>query len=118
MAHVVVKNKMDERTTGTRRFHSVAQLRELLLGLEHDLGIGELSRNELDVLYALKLLGESEEAVVRSDAIRRHNLCSAIATPTFHRALRALVEKGFVDHAPLTKARAYKLGRMAGRLAH
>ncbi|WP_248633405.1 hypothetical protein [Cereibacter changlensis] len=56
--------------------------------------------------------------MVRSDAIRRHNLCSAIATPTFHRALRSLVEKGFVDHAPLTKARAYKLGQMAGRLAH
>ena len=111
-------SKMDERMTASRRFQSVAQLRELLLGLEHDLGIADLSRNELDVLYAVKLLGETDESIVRSDAIRRHTLCSAIATPTFHRALRSLVEKGFVEHAPMTKARAYRLGAKAGQLAH
>lgn len=70
------------------------------------------------MLYAVKLLGETEDTVVRSDAIRRHTLCNAIATPTFHRALRSLVEKGFVDHAPMTKARAYKLGSRAAQIAH
>lgn len=91
------------------RFESVARLRDLLFGLEKDLGIDSLTPNELDILYAMRLLSDGDGQVVRSDAIRDHSLCSKIPRPTFHRSLRSLIEKGLVERAPKTRARAYVL---------
>lgn len=93
-----------------KRFESVARLRELLFGLERDLGIDGLSQNELDILYAVRLLADVPDGITRSDALRNHCLCVRIPTPTFHRTLRSLIDKGFVARAPRTRARAYVLG--------
>ena len=89
---------------------SVAQLRELLLGMEHELGIGDLSQNEKDVLYAVQIAFSTGNGVARSDDIRNHILLRSMTQPTFHRSLKSLVKKGLVSHAPDTKAGSYILG--------
>lgn len=88
---------------------SVAQLRELLLGMEQELGIGELSQNEKDVLYAVQVAYNTGNGVARSDDIRNHMLLQSMTQPTFHRSLKSLVQKGYVGHAPNTKAGSYIL---------
>lgn len=88
---------------------SVAQLRELLLGMEQELGLGDLSQNEKDVLYAVQVSFNASEGVARSDDIRNHMLLKSMTQPTFHRSLKVLVKKGYVNHAPNTKAGAYVL---------
>lgn len=88
-------------------FLSVAQLRELLMGMERDLGLGDLSQNEKDVLYAVQVACNADSGVARSDDIRNHMLLQTMTQPTFHRSLKSLVKKGYVGHAPNTKAGAY-----------
>lgn len=88
---------------------SVAQLRELLLGMEHELGIGDLSQNEKDVLYAVQIAFSTGEGVARSDDIRNNVLLKSMTQPTFHRSLKSLVVRGLVGHAPNTKAGSYIL---------
>lgn len=88
---------------------SVAQLRELLLGMEHELGIGDLSQNEKDVLYAVQIAFSAGDGVARSDDIRNHILLRSMTQPTFHRSLKSLVKRGLVGHAPNTKAGSYVL---------
>ncbi|MDG1430283.1 MAG: hypothetical protein P8L68_10870 [Paracoccaceae bacterium] len=88
---------------------SVAQLRELLLGMEQELGIGDLSQNEKDVLYAVQVAFNSVNGVAKSDDIRNHMLLQNMTQPTFHRSLKSLIQKGYVGHAPDTKAGSYIL---------
>ena len=90
-----------------QRFLNVAQLRELLHGMEQDLGLGQLTHNEKDVFYAVQLVISSANGIARSEDIKNHELTRAITQPTFHRSLKSLVEKGFIAHAPNTKAGSY-----------
>jgi DNA-binding MarR family transcriptional regulator len=93
----------------SQAYLSVAQLRELLLGMEQELGIGELSQNEKDVLYAVQVAHNSNHNVAKSDDIRNQVLLSTMTQPTFHRSLKSLIKKGLVGHAPNTKAGSYIL---------
>lgn len=86
---------------------NVAQLRSLLLEMETNLGLVELSPNERDVLYAINEVSSGYPKSARSDAIRSHPLAAAIPQATYHRALKSLVQRGFVGHAPETKAGMY-----------
>lgn len=88
---------------------SVAQLRELLLGMEQELGIGDLSQNEKDVLYAVQVAANSSTGIAKSDDIRNHMLLQYMTQPTFHRSLKSLIAKRLVGHAPNTKAGSYVL---------
>jgi len=88
---------------------SVAQLRELLLGMEQELGIGDLSQNEKDVLYAVQIAMTSSNGVAKSDDIRSQILLQNMTQPTFHRSLKSLIQHGLVGHAPQTKAGSYVL---------
>lgn len=86
---------------------SVAQLRALLFEMEKSLGLAELSQNEKDVLYAINQLAKSDANLVKSDQIRSHPLVSEFPSASFHRALKSLLKRGLVSHAPETKARSY-----------
>ncbi|MEY4982183.1 MAG: hypothetical protein RIR62_449 [Pseudomonadota bacterium] len=86
---------------------SVAQLRALLLEMETAMGLTDLSPNERDVLYAINEVGTGSPRAARSDAIRAHPLAAAIPQATYHRALKSLVHRGLVAHAPETKAGHY-----------
>ena len=97
---------------------SVSQLRALLLEMETTLGLVELSPNERDVLYAINEVAAGVAKAARSDAIRSHPLAAAIPQATYHRALKSLVQRGLVKHAPDTKAGAYIVtGLMAGSVS-
>ena len=91
----------------SQRYLNVAQLRELLLGMERDLGLGNLTQNEKDVFYAVQLVISANSGIARSEDIKRHDLTQGITQPTFHRSLKRLVEKGLIAHAPNTKAGSY-----------
>ncbi len=85
------------------------EVRQLLRAMEVEVGLEVLSNKERDVLYAVRRLTEGR-ASARSEAIRAHPLVATMTHPTYHRALRSLVEKGYLDHAPETLAGAYIIG--------
>ena len=87
-----------------QRYLNVSQLRELLLGMERDLGLGKLTQNEKDVFYAVQLVIAANGGVARSEDIKNHELTRNITQPTFHRSLKSLVSQGLLSHAPNTKA--------------
>jgi hypothetical protein len=86
---------------------NVAQLRSLLLEMETSLGLLELSQNERDVLYALQALSGESTSGVRSEAIRSHPLAASIPQASYHRALRGLLDRRLIDHAPHTRSGIY-----------
>lgn len=91
----------------TQRYLNVSQLRELLLGMERDLGLGKLTQNEKDVFYAVQLVIAANGGIARSEDIKNHELTRNITQPTFHRSLKGLVSQGLLSHAPNTKAGSY-----------
>ena len=90
-----------------QRYLNVSQLRELLLGMERDLGLGKLTQNEKDVFYEVQLVIAANGGVARSEDIKNHELTRNITQPTFHRSLKSLVSHGLLSHAPNTKAGSY-----------
>jgi len=86
---------------------SLAQLRALLFEMEKTLGLVDLSANERDVLYAINEVSSGTPRSARSEAIRNHPLAAAIPQATYHRALKSLVQRGLVAHAPDTRAGHY-----------
>ena len=75
--------------------------------MERDLGLIALSHNEKDVLYAVQSVLAVSDGVAKSDEIRSHDLVQDMSQPTFHRALKSLLERGLLRHAPDTKAGSY-----------
>ena len=86
---------------------NVAQLRELLLSMEKDLGLGHLSQNEKDVFYAVNSVISFRKGIAKSEDIKSHDLVLDMTQPTFHRCLKSLVQMGFLAHAPNTKVGSY-----------
>lgn len=81
---------------------SVARLRALLKQMEADLGLGDLSEHERDVLYAAWIASSPTKAGAReftSDSLRSSEIADVIAPATFYRALKALRERGFMRFA-------------------
>lgn len=90
---------------------TVARLRELLATIEQELGLESLSTKELDVLYVVRLLCDrTGSPTVEVAEIRHHPITQSMSQPTFNRALRALLEQGYVATAPSYKAKRYILG--------
>jgi DNA-binding MarR family transcriptional regulator len=90
---------------------SAAKLRELLFQFEKDLGMGDLSWQERDILYAFQLaVGDGgPDTVVHSDTVRSYPTVAQITHSTYHRALKSLLDRGLIRHAPNRKAGAYVL---------
>lgn len=89
------------------RLASIFELRAMLLQLEHDVGLDDLSRTERDVLLAAHNLTQHAGDVVSSDQIRSHVLVEPVAQATYYRAIRNLLAGGQLKRASGTKARAY-----------
>ena len=93
-----------------QRYLNVSQLRELMIGMEYDLGLGHLSQNEKDVFYAVISVIDANrhrDGVAKSEEIKSHLLVSDMTQPTFHRCLKTLIDLGLIDRAPNTKAGSY-----------
>ena len=89
------------------KLSSILQLREMLRQLERDVGLEDLSRLERDVLLAAHGLCEQPGDVISSEQIRDHALVRSSAQATFYRAIRTLLDRGLLERADDTKARAY-----------
>jgi len=82
-------------------------LRRLLLSMERELGLDDLSGPELDIFLAAQSLTSKCGEVVTSSNIRGHDLVKSFAPATYHRALKHLVELGLLRKAPGAKAKSY-----------
>lgn len=89
-------------------FENAAQLKKVLVGMEKDIGLEDLSDPEKSVFYAVVDLNAGE--AIQSSFIRKHALTLSLSKPTFHRALKTLVEKGFIIHEAGTKTGKYRVG--------
>ena len=90
-----------------KKYMNVVQLRELLLGMERDLGMGHLFQNEKDVFYAVNSVIYARNGIGKSDEIKSHDLLREMTQPTFHRCLKKLANIKLLAHAPNTKAGSY-----------
>jgi predicted MarR family transcription regulator len=75
--------------------------------MEHDVGLGGLSKTEKDVFLAAHSLSTRKGNVVESIQIRSHDLVEPMAQATYHRALRALLKMGLLERAGDSKAKTY-----------
>lgn len=66
-----------------------------MLEMEYSLGLQELSAVERDVYYAVADLS-SAQAGAKTTSLLGHTLISGVSRPTFFRALKSLVGKGYV----------------------
>jgi hypothetical protein len=86
----------------------VAQLKQLLFGMEKDLGIQNLSETQQNILYAASLLAVDDNPVETED-IRNHQLLGTVARSTFFKALRELVDFGYLRHTSGAQRSQYLL---------
>lgn len=89
----------------------MCNLRTLMRSMELELGLEDLSAAELDVFLAAQSIGSDEDAVITTTELRSHDLVSVFPPATYHRALRALVERGYLKKAKGAKAKTYVLAK-------
>lgn len=87
-----------------------AELRKLLISMEEDLGLRSLSRIERDLYHACRDVGAQDGSFASSD-IKGHRLLAGVPPATFHRALKRLLEAGFIDRADQSAVKNYVLPR-------
>ncbi|MFA3920364.1 hypothetical protein [Ruegeria hyattellae] len=92
-------------TQAMMEISKLAELRKLLQSMERSLGLQELSPVERDVYYAASEISKSDEEV-RTVLLIEHSLLQTVSRPTFFRALKSLVNKGY-----LSQGRASNRGR-------
>lgn len=91
----------------------LAQLQELLTGMERDLGLDVFSRDERKVLYALTSITSDDTMQAHSSELMEHKLCKNLSKPTFYRCLRRLVDRGVIVRSGSSKNGSYSLGKPA-----
>ena len=82
---------------------NAAMLRHVLIKMEDDLGLRDLSPSERDVYYATVTLSETYGKIVKSEDIRTHESLSYMPLPTLYRSLSELVKKSYLCHPEGTK---------------
>lgn len=90
----------------------LAQLKQLLFGLEKDLGIHDLSAVKQNILYAATLVSSSDKPI-ETDSIRNHELLTEVARSTFFRAIKELVDAGYIRHIEGAQRSSYVLTEKA-----
>jgi predicted HTH transcriptional regulator len=84
----------------------LAELRKLLLGMERAMGLEDLSSVERDIYYAASDLAK-QTAGVRTTGLLAHALVQNVSRPTFFRALKSLVNKGYLSQGSTSKRGVY-----------
>jgi len=80
--------------------------------MERDLGLDELSSTELDIFLAAQSLGGKYGEIITTTDLRAHELVASFPPATYHRGLRALVERGYLNKAEGAKAKSYVLAEI------
>lgn len=89
------------------KYKNLLHLRIILYGMERDLGLGDLSKAEMDIFLVAQSLTKSAGDVVRSHDLRNHEFTAPLAPATFHRGLRSLLNRGLLRKADGSKAKDY-----------
>ncbi|GAB4558966.1 MAG: hypothetical protein Tsb0024_22990 [Ruegeria sp.] len=76
----------------------LAELRKLVHSMERTLGLEELSPVERDIYYAAEELSK-DGSEIRTYGLIEHTLVQNVSRPTFFRALKSLVQKGYLAHS-------------------
>ena len=93
------------------RFASIAHLKELLLGMERDLGIDDLGSIQKNIVYAATILSETNGTTVETDEIRKHALLAGVPRSSFFRAMKDVVDAGYLVHSTEKKRSTYSLSK-------
>ena len=88
----------------------LALLRSMLWQMEVEVGLEQLSQPQKDVYYAACLVADYERQVY-SDTVRHHPMLAPMTRPTFYRALKDLVDKGFLTAASQRRDGRYLIKR-------
>ena len=73
----------------------LTELRKLMLDMERSIGLQDLSSAERDIYYAATELSEAH-GNVNTTYLLKHMLVANVSRPTFFRALKSLVGKGYL----------------------
>ncbi|SHG86384.1 hypothetical protein [Cognatishimia maritima] len=84
----------------------ITELRKLLLGMERAMGLEDLSAVERDIYYAASELASRNHGV-RTTGLLSHDLMENVSRPTFFRALKSLVNKGYLSQASTSRRGVY-----------
>ncbi len=76
----------------------LTELRKLMQSMERTLGLETLSPVERDIYYAAEELSKTDHEV-RTFGLIEHTLVESVSRPTFFRALKSLVEKGYLSQS-------------------
>ena len=87
---------------------SVAALRALLVEMEHDVGVYDLSQHQKDILYAAQLLSQTASSI-STKSLQEHSLTKELPRATFFRNLSTLVDLGYLSHCG-TRHQGYTMG--------
>ena len=88
----------------------LARLRDLLWQMEAELGLERLTQHQRDLYYAACLMANKDRTLNSSD-LKNHPILESMAWPTFYRALKFLVDQGFLESSGTKKSGSYRLKR-------
>lgn len=80
------------------KISKLTELRKLMLEMERSMGLQDLSSIERDIYYAATDLAEVPGGV-KTNSLIRHTLVANVSRPTFFRALKSLVCKGYLGQS-------------------
>ena len=86
-----------------------ATLRNLLLEMERDLQITELSDIGKRVISTLVLVDEGKYETVHLDDIRTHALTASIPAPSLYRSFQTLINMGLINRVGSPPSGLYQL---------
>jgi predicted transcriptional regulator len=80
--------------------------------MERDFGLYDLSRNERDIILAFCELTRDDptrEQECTTEKVRTSPIVRDISRPTFHRALKQLIERGMIERGEDVRMGVYRL---------
>jgi RIO-like serine/threonine protein kinase len=86
----------------------LADLRQLLLDMERDLGLADLPEQETRLLYAVAIQTRAKPEVSLVE-LQEHPLMADISRSTFFRALKHLIKRDYLEKTGAEKRAGYKL---------
>ena len=89
----------------------LADLRQVLLAMEHDLGLAKLTDAETKVLYSARLLMDEKSCIYLTEW-RDHSMLNGMSRSSFFRALKTLIELGFIEKTGPEKRAGYVVNKI------
>lgn len=81
-----------------KKISKLAELRRLMMSMERSLGLQDLSAVERDIYYAANDLS-AQNSEIKTNGLIEHDLLEHVSRPTFFRALKSLVNKGYLSQS-------------------